>query len=75
MRIVNVLSANRKLLAAGLIGVVAFAGGCDSGTNVGDSPVTPATPPPGQSGADKKAAMEKALGNPSAPGNVKSKTK
>jgi hypothetical protein len=67
MRIVSVLHANRRVLAAGLIGIVAFAGGCDSGGNVGESTAAPEAPPPGKSGAERKAVLEKAHGT-SAPG-------
>jgi hypothetical protein len=67
MRIVRVLSANRMLLAAGLIGVVALAGGCDSGGNVGESNAAPPTPPPGLSSADRKAALETGPGTSAAP--------
>jgi hypothetical protein len=60
MPIVRIVHRSRKLLVLGLIGAVTFIGGCDSGGNVGESTVAPATPPPGKSGADMKNAMEKA---------------
>jgi hypothetical protein len=62
MQIVSALRANARLLAAGVIGVLAFAAGCDSGGNPGESTVAPATPPPGKSGEARKKAIDKAFG-------------
>jgi hypothetical protein len=57
MEIVSVFRANRPQLAAALIGMLAFAGGCGSG-EVGESTATPATPPPGRSRKEREAAIE-----------------
>lgn len=58
MRIVRVLDANRKLMAAGVIAMFAFAAGC-GGSDPGESKVAPETPPPGQSGKDIGSAVAK----------------
>jgi hypothetical protein len=63
MRIVRLVHQSRKLLAFGLIiGMLAFAYGCDGGGTTGESNVAPATPPPGRSGEDMKKAMEGSYG-------------
>jgi hypothetical protein len=68
MPIVRVLHKNRKLLGSGLLGLIAFASGCDSGGNVGESNVTPETPPPGaRSGAGESEARLKGLGTTGVP--------
>ena len=57
MEIVSVFRANRPQLAAALIGMLAFAGGCGSG-EMGESTATSATPPPGRSRKEREAAIE-----------------
>jgi hypothetical protein len=57
MEIVSVFRANRPQLAAALIGMLAFAGGCGSG-EVGESTAASATPPPGRSRKEREAAIE-----------------
>ena len=57
MGIVSVFRANRPQLAAALIGMLAFAGGCGSG-ELGESTATPATPPLGRSRKEREAAIE-----------------
>jgi len=55
MRTVRVLERRQVLLSFGLLGILGFSGGCDSGGG-GESNVAPATPPPGQSGEDQAKA-------------------
>jgi hypothetical protein len=69
MGIMRVFHTNRPLFAAALIGVLACAGGCGSGTE-GESTVAPPTPPPGRSAADRKAAMEQAQATSGTPGKT-----
>jgi hypothetical protein len=57
MGIVSVFRANRPQLAAALIGMLAFAGGCGSG-EVGESTAASPTPPPGRSRKEREAAIE-----------------
>ena len=47
MQIVCVLHENRKLVAVGLLGLLALTTGCNG--SGGESNVAPATPPPGAS--------------------------
>jgi len=60
MRIVRVLHQNRKLIAVGMLGLLAWTSGCDSGG--GGSSGTAVAPPPGQSAQDVQDAMKKAYG-------------
>jgi hypothetical protein len=57
MRIVSVVRAKRRLLAAALIGMLAFSGGCGGG-EMGESTATPQTPPAGRSAKDRAAAIK-----------------
>jgi hypothetical protein len=57
MRIVSVVHAKRRLLAAALIGMHAFSGGCGGG-EMGESTATPPTPPAGRSAKDRAAAIK-----------------
>jgi hypothetical protein len=76
MPIVRVLHKNRKLLGLGLLGLLAFTSGCDSGGNVGESNVTPTTPPPGAMTGDAvKDARLKGLGTTGDPGKPKPERK
>jgi hypothetical protein len=68
MRTVRLVHGSRTLFALGLVGVLGFAGGCDSGSGTRESTVTPTTPPPGRSGEDIKNAMQKGLGTAGVPG-------
>ena len=43
-------------MGMGLLGLLVFMVGCDSGGTEGTSNVAPATPPPGRSGADQAKA-------------------
>jgi hypothetical protein len=56
MRFSRVFHRTRILMGLGLLGMVALTVGCDGGGGEGVSNVTPATPPPGQSGADQAKA-------------------
>jgi hypothetical protein len=61
MRIERGLREHRKLMAVGLLGLLAGASGCgDASTS--ESNVAPAAPPPGQSGKDIADAYKKAYG-------------
>jgi hypothetical protein len=59
MRIVSVLNANRKLMAAGLVAMVAFVAGCGGGSDQAQSSAAPETPPPGESAKEKGPQMAK----------------
>jgi hypothetical protein len=59
MRIVRVLHEDRKLMAMGLLGLLALTSGCNGS---GESNVAPSTPPPGFSSEDQAAALKKAYG-------------
>jgi len=59
MRIVRVLHENRKLMAVGVLGLLALTSGC---FGTGESNVAPSTPPPGSSTQDQMEAMKKAYG-------------
>ena len=67
MRIVHVLHENRKLVAVGLLGLLAWTSGC--GGSEGESKVAPTTPPPGQSAKEISDAMKKAYGPTGVPSN------
>jgi hypothetical protein len=70
MRIVRVLHENRKLVAVGLLGLLALTTGCDG--SGGESNVAPATPPPGASAQEISDAMKKAYGPTGIPKTTKS---
>ena len=70
MQIVRVLHENRKLVAVGLLGLLAWTSGCDG--SGGESNVAPATPPPGASGKEISEAMKKAYGPAGNPYTTKS---
>ncbi len=55
MPIVRLIRPSRKVLTLGLIGLIAFLGGCDGGST-GESSITPPTAPPGRSGEDRAKA-------------------
>jgi hypothetical protein len=59
MQFLRIFGHARVLIGFGLLGLLAFAIGCDSGGDAGVSNVTPTTPPPGQSGKDQAAARAK----------------
>jgi hypothetical protein len=61
MPIVSVRQKNRKLVAAGLLGLVGTIVGCGGGSS-GESNVAPETPPPGASGQDVANAYKQAYG-------------
>ncbi len=70
MRIVRVLHENRKLVAVGMLGLLAWTSGCD-GSGGGSSGPGEA-PPPGQSGKEISEAMKKAYGPTGIPKTTKS---
>lgn len=70
MRIVRVLHENRKLVAVGLLGLLALTTGCNG--SGGESNVAPATPPPGASAQEISDAMKKAYGPTGIPKTTKS---
>jgi len=70
MRIVRVLHENQKLVAVGMLGLLAWTSGCD-GSGGGSSGPGEA-PPPGQSGKEISEAMKKAYGPTGIPKTTKS---
>jgi len=69
MRSVRVLHANRKLVAVGMLGLLAWTSGCD-GSGGGSSGPGEA-PPPGQSGKEVSDAMKNAYGPKGVPKTTK----
>jgi len=67
MQFSRVFHRTRILMGVGLVGLVVFSVGCDSGGGGGVSNVTPETPPPGRSAADQAAAR---AGSITPPGKV-----
>ncbi len=63
MQFSRVFHRTRTLMGLGLVGLVVFSVGCDSGGG-GVSNVAPETPPPGKSAADQAAARAGAYAPP-----------
>jgi hypothetical protein len=62
MRMVRELDRGRILRRLSLLGMFLVSGGCDGSGSSGESNLTPATPPPGQSAKELSELQAKAFG-------------